>query len=273
MSLCSELENMNISINYFDFIKEVFENNIKYISNYRNVTNEYLTKLCQFQDKYGPMLIGRDKDISKYKNINTSHIYSLISPIQKIMTKQIENLKFLMSGIDSQIEKYYSIIKEKDILSTKFQLMFEESKNDLLKKYRLIDKLRDNFMASMESTENIIKKYINREENSISLKELKNSIISSKKIENEYKKLINSTGYFEETFDALYSNSIENIKKLTSETANQMKEIIIDFIILLKNNMKMQSSEIEIYFPELNEINEIKVLEEIIEKTYKKIIN
>ena len=128
MSLCSELENMNTSINYFDFIKEVFENYIKYISNYRNITNEYLKKLCQFQDKYGPMLIGRDKDISKYKNINTSHIYSLISPIQKIMTKQIENLKFLMSGIDSQIEKYYSIIKEKDILSTKFQLMFEDQK-------------------------------------------------------------------------------------------------------------------------------------------------
>ena len=98
---------------------------------------------------------------------------------------------------------------------------------------------------------------------------MKNSIISSKKIENEYKKLINSTGYFEETFDALYSNSIENIKKLTSETANQMKEIIIDFIILLKNNMKMQSSEIDIYLPELNEIDEIKALEEIIEKTYK----
>ena len=80
---------------------------------------------------------------------------------------------------------------------------------------------------------------------------MKNSIISSKKIENEYKKLINSTGYFEETFDALYSNSIENIKKLTSETINQMKEIIIDFIILLKNNMKMQSSEIDIYLLEL----------------------
>ena len=269
MSLCSELENMNTSINYFDFIKEVFENYIKYISNYRNITNEYLTKLCQFQDKYGHMLIGRDKDISKYKNINTSHIYSITSPIPKIMAKQIENLNLLMSGIDSQIEKYYSIIKEKDILSTKFQLMFEESKKDLLKKYREIDKLRDNFMSSMENTENLIKKYINRKDNSISLNEMKNSITSSKKIEKEYKNLINSTGCYEETFDALYSSSIENIKKLTSETANQMKEIIIDFIILLKNNMKMQSSEIDIYLPELNEIDEIKALEEIIEKTYK----
>jgi hypothetical protein len=148
--------------------------------------------------------------------------------------------------------------------------MFEESKKDLLKKYREIDKLRDNFMSSMENTENLIKKYINRKDNSISLNEMKNSITSSKKIEKEYKNLINSTGCYEETFDALYSSSIENIKKLTSETANQMKEIIIDFIILLKNNMKMQSSEIDIYLPELNEIDEIKALEEIIEKTYKK---
>ena len=124
-------------------------------------------------------------------------------------------------------------------------------------------------MSSMENTKNLIKKYINRKDNSISLNEMKNSITYSKKIEKEYKNLINSTGCYEETFDALYSSSIENIKKLTSETANQMKEIIIDFIILLKNNMKMQSSEIDIYLPELNEIDEIKALEEIIEKTYK----
>ena len=267
MSLCSELQNMNISINYFDFIKEVFENYIKYISNYRNITNEYLKKLCLFQDKYGPRLTGREKDISKYKNINTSHIYSLTSPITKIITKQIENLELLISGIDSQIENYYSIIKEKEILSTKFQLMFDEAKKDLLKKYREIDKLRDNFMSSMENTENIIIKYINRK--GISLNDMKNSITTSKKIEKEYKHLINSTGCYEETFDALYLSSIENIKKLISETANQMKEIIIDFIILLKNNMKMQLSEIDIYLPELNEINEAKAFEEIIENTYK----
>ena len=270
MSLCSELENMNISINYYSFIKEVFEDYIKYITNYKNITNEYLKKLIQNHEKYGPRLMGKEKDLSKYKGIKTTHIYSITSPIPKIINKQIENLKFFITGIDSQIESYNLIIKEKDILSTKFQQMFDEAKKDLLKKYRDIDKLRDNFISTMSNTEDTINKYITRKDNPLSFNEMKNTISASKKIEKEYKNLINSTECYEETFDALYISSIENIKKLSSETSNQMKDIIIDFIILLKNYNKMLSSEIDIYLPGLNEMNEIKIMEDIIEKSFKK---
>ena len=271
MSLCSELENMNISINYFNFIKEVFDDYIKYITNYKLITSEYLKKMGQLQEKYSPKLTGKDKDkdYTKYKNINTTHIYSITYPVTKIIDKQIENLDILLFGIDSQIKNYNSIIKEKDILLSKFQLMFDEATKDLLKKYRDIDKLRDTFMASMSNTELIINKFLNKKDNSITLNDMKTSISNSKKIEKEYKKLISSTKYYEETFDALYISSIENIKKLTSETSNQMKDIIIDFIILLKNYIKMQSSEIDMFLPELSELNEVKELEEIIEKTYK----
>ena len=270
MSLCSELENMNISINYYSFIKEVFEDYIKYITNYKNITNEYLKKLIQNHEKYGPRLMGKEKDLSKYKGIKTTHIYSITSPIPKIINKQIENLKFFITGIDSQIESYNLIIKEKDILSTKFQQMFDEAKKDLLKKYRDIDKLRDNFISTMSNTEDTINKYITRKDNPLSFNEMKNTISASKKIEKEYKNFINSTECYEETFDALYISSIENIKKLSSETSNQMKDIIIDFIILLKNYNKMLSSEIDIYLPGLNEMNEIKIMEDIIEKSFKK---
>ena len=269
MSVSSELENINISINYYNFIKEVFEDYIKYITKYKNITNEYLKNIIQFHEKYGPRLSGKEKDLSKYKSINTSHIYSITSPIPKIIGKQIENLNLFMSGIDSQIESYNSIIKEKDILATKFQLMFDESKKDLLKKYRDIDKLRDNFIANMQNTEEIVNRYITKKDSSTSLNDMKNAITSSKKIEKEYKNLINSTGCYEETFDALYISSIENIKKLCSETSNQMKDIIIDFIILLKNNIKMQLSEIDMYLPGLSEMDESKLLEEIIEKSFK----
>ena len=261
---------MNISINYYSFIKEVFEDYIKYITNYKNITNEYLKKLIQNHEKYGPRLMGKEKDLSKYKGIKTTHIYSITSPIPKIINKQIENLKFFITGIDSQIESYNILIKEKDILSTKFQQMFDEAKKDLLKKYRDIDKLRDNFISTMSNTEDTINKYITRKDNPLSFNEMKNTISASKKIEKEYKNLINSTECYEETFEALYISSIENIKKLSSETSNQMKDIIIDFIILLKNYNKMLSSEIDIYLPGLNEMNEIKIMEDIIEKSFKK---
>ena len=269
MSLCSELENMDITINYYNFIKDIFDDYIKYISNYKIITSEYTKKIAQLQEKYSSKLTGKEKDITKYKNIKTNHIYAITSSIPKIIDKQLENLKLLMTGLDSHIDNYNTIMKEKEILSSKFQLMFEEATKDLLKKYKDIDKLRDLFISSMANTEDIISKYLKRD-NSTSLNDMRNAISNSKKLEKEYKKLIKSTGCYEDTFDSLYISSVENIKKLTSETSNQMKDIIIDFIILLKNNIKMQSSEIDIYLPELSELNEIKILEEIIEKSFKK---
>ena len=53
-------------------------------------------------------------------------------------------------------------MKEKEILSNKIQLMFEESRKDLLKKYREIDKLKENFRLSMANTEDIIFKCLSQ---------------------------------------------------------------------------------------------------------------
>ena len=203
----------------------------------------------------------------KYQNLNTSHIYKITSSIPKIIDKQIENLNLFMSGIDSQINSYESIIKEKDILFSKFSMMFNEARKDLLTKYREIDNLKENFIKSMENTEDIVKKYLNKK-NQIPYEQIKNIIKSSKKIEKEYKNSINFVKSYELNFGSTYQCSKENIKKLITDISNQMKNIITDFLILLKNNIKMQSSEIDIYLPELSDLNEEKILEEIIENSF-----
>lgn len=272
MSLCSELENINTSINYFCFIKEVFDDYMQCINNYKVITNDYLKKLMMLQDKFKYKLSGKEKDNTKYKNVNTNHIFSLTSPISKIIDKQIENLQMFIDGINGQIENNNKVIKEKEILSNKFQLMFEEARKDLLKKYREIDKLRDIYKMNMANTEDMINKYYNKKDNNntITKDQMKNMISSTKKIEKDYKNLINSTKLYEETFDSLYLSSLENFKKLSSETSNQMKDSIIDFIVLFKNNVKMQLSEIDMYLPELSDLDEVKVIENIIISSYRK---
>jgi hypothetical protein len=272
MSLCSELENINTSINYFCFIKEVFDDYMQCINNYKVITNDYLKKLMMLQDKFKYKLTGKEKDNTKYKNVNTNHIFSLTSPISKIIDKQIENLQMFIDGINGQIENNNKVIKEKEILSNKFQLMFEEARKDLLKKYREIDKLRDIYKMNMANTEDMINKYYNKKDNNntITKDQMKNMISSTKKIEKDYKNLINSTKLYEETFDSLYLSSLENFKKLSSETSNQMKDSIIDFIVLFKNNVKMQLSEIDMYLPELSDLDEVKVIENIIISSYRK---
>ena len=271
MSLCSELENINISVDYFNFIKDIFSDYMQYITNYKIIVSEYLKKLTIFQEKYANKLLGQKKDNIRNKNVQTDHIFSLTSPIPKIIDKQIENLKMSINEFDSQIEKNNKFIKEKEILSRKFQLMFEESRKDLLKKYKEIDKLRDTHNTNMANTEDTINKYLNKKDNNTVTKDqMKNMIASTKKIEKEYRNLINSTKLYEETFDSLYLSSLENFKKLSSDTSNQMKDSIIDFIILLKNNMKIQSLEIDMYLPDLSNLDEIKSIENIIMKSYRK---
>ena len=271
MSLCSELENINISVNYFCFIKEVFDDYMQYIYNYKVSTDEYLKKLSMLQDKFKQKLTGKDRDNTKYKNSKINHIFSLTSPIYKILEKQIENLQMLHEGIEQQLENNNKFMKEKEILSNKFQLMFEEARKDLLKKYREIDKLRDNYKTNMANTEDIISKYNNkRDNNTVTKDQMKNMITSTKKIEKEYKNLINSTKLYEETFDSLYLSSLENFKKLSSETSNQIKDSVVDFIVLFQNNAKMQTSEIELYLPGLTGLNEVKIMENIIVNSYKK---
>ena len=271
MSLCSELENINISVNYFSFIKDMFSDFTQYLINYKTVTYEYIKKLSMIQEKFRIKLLGKEKDNVKYKNIDMNHIYTFTSPIPKIIDSQIDNWKICLEGIENQIENNNKLLKEKEILSNKFQLMFEEARKDLLKKYREIDKLKELFSLNMENTEDIINKYLEQKDNIIVTKDQMNTMISNtKKIEKDYKNLINSTKLYEETFDSLYSSSLENFKKLTSEESNQMKDSIIDFIVLLKNNVKMQLSEMDMHLPELSSLDEIKTIENIIINSYKK---
>ena len=273
MSLCSELENINISIDYFMFIKEVFNDYLQYISNYKSITNEYIQKLEIFHEKFRDKLLGIDEDNIniKNKNINTSHIFSFTSPLIKIIGKQIECLKIFMEGVDSQIENNNKWIRENEILSDKFQLMFDEARKDLLKKYREIDKLRDLYKINMSNTEDILIKNLNKKEsNNIIKEQIKNVLTSSKKIEKEYKDLINSTKLFEGTFDSLYLSSLENFKKLSSEASNQFKESIINFIVLFKDNMKMISIELDMHIPSLSNSDEKKEMENIIISSYSK---
>ena len=227
MSLCSELENMDIIINYYNFIKDIFDDYIKYISNYKIINSEYIKKLTQLQEKYGSKLTGKEKDNTKYKNIKTNHIYSITSSIPKIIDKQLENLKLYMAGLDSQLDNYNIIIKEKDILTSKFQLMFEEATKDLLKKYKDIDKLRDLFISNMEATEDCISNYLKRDNSICNIIPTYDNSIYTK---NAYKYLCLKPNYVMQL--PTDSENKKNLLKLRENIVNEIRmyQIKLDFI-------------------------------------------
>ena len=266
------LENIKKAMAYYDFIKEVYEDYIEYITNYIEITSEYVKQLNEFKEKFNHKLNGKDKDKAKNKNINTQQIYSIVSPITKLINKQIESLESLMSGIMNQIKTYNINSKDSSRLYSNFKTMFEDASNDLQQKIQEILKAKENFMSSMANTEMAIKKYIDKEDNPILYNEMKNAVILSQKYEKEYKNIIKTVKTYEEHFDSSYEITNTNMKELINNTLKDIKENIFGFSVLFKDYITMQSIEIDMYFPELNKTNENKITEkdELFQMIYKR---
>ena len=279
--VCSEVENMNISVNYYEFIKQMYETLAKYIKGYKNETSDYYKKISKLHEKYSPKLSGLKEELKKITNIKTNHIISLSSKVPAIISQQISNLKFFVSGIDSTIKSFEKILKEKNLMSSKYQNEYEECRNNLMKKYKDIEKSKNIFFSNALQTEDLIYKYFlskspNKSPNtftpdpSIFEAQIEYNIKITKKNENDYLNVVKSAKILEDKFIELSSSSKDNMKRIACEIITKMKDNIVDFLLLLKNCFKLPLSEIDTYLPELIKLDENKKIEHIINSTYKK---
>ena len=274
---CSEVENMSISTNYYEFIRQIYEYETKYIKNYRNETNEYFKKLMKIQEKYSPRFKGVEL-LKKIKNINTNHILFLSSKIYSIIGIQISNLQIFLKEVDDIIKSFDKTLKEKNSMSSKYLNEYEECKNNLQKKYKDIEKAKTSFYDGAYETENILMNFYthktpNKKEPDsqvITKSQVDNIIKTTKKHENEYSNLVNSAKSFEDKFFDLTDNSIDNMKRISCEIMTKMKDNIVNFLLNLKNCFKLPLGEIDTFLPELIKLDENKKIEEIINSTYKK---
>ena len=281
--VCSEVENMSISIEYYDFIKQMYENLTKYIKAYRSETNDYYKKILKIHDKYYPRLSTIKEELKKKLTIKTNHIISLSSKVPKIINQQIINLKYFISGIESTIKSFDKTLKEKNSMSSKYQSEYDDSRNALIKKYKDIEKSKNTYFSNATQTENLIYKYYlsksNKNEQNLTITEystpvtetqVENSIKTAKKNENDYLNLVKSAKSLEDNFCEISDSSIDNMKRISCEIITKMKDNIVDFLLLLKNCFKLPLSEIDTYLPELIKLDENKKIENIINSTYKK---
>ena len=281
--VCSEVENMNISIEYYDFIKQMYENLTKYIKAYKSETNDYYKKILKIHDKYYPKLSTIKEELKKKLTIKTNHIISLSSKVPKIINQQIINLKYFISGIEATIKSFDKTLKEKNSMSSKYQSEYDDSRNALIKKYKDIEKSKNTFFSNATQTENLIYKYYlskstKNEQNStitenstpVTETQVENSIKTAKKNENDYLNLVKSAKTLEDNFCEISDTSIDNMKRISCEIITKMKDNIVDFLLLLKNCFKLPLSEIDTYLPELIKLDENTKIENIINSTYKK---
>ena len=281
--VCSEVENMSISVEYYDFIKQMYENLTKYIKAYKSETNDYYKKILKIHDKYYPRLSTIKEELKKKLTIKTNHIISLSSKVPKIINQQIINLKYFITGIEATIKSFDKTLKEKNSMSSKYQSEYDDSRNSLIKKYKDIEKSKNTYFSNATQTENLIYKYYlsksNKNEQNLTITEystpvtetqVENSIKTAKKNENDYLNLVKSAKSLEDNFCEISDSSIDNMKRISCEIITKMKDNIVDFLLLLKNCFKLPLSEIDTYLPELIKLDENKKIENIINSTYKK---
>ena len=285
-------ENINISDNYYNFIKQLAEDFLKYITNYKLFTGEYLKKISLNHEKYSPKLLGVKEQL---KNINTSHILSITSIIPKVVEQQIINIEYFVEGFDENLLKFEKLIKEKNVEYLDCLNSFRETKNELINKYREIDKIKTNFMTNINLAEETIHKFYmkqnNKKKNNSKLnisqievghesnivvsfeEQVNNSIQKTKRIEDEYKTNIILVKKIEKNYIERTDNTKEKARNIISEIANSLKELISDCIVFLRNSFKIPLSEIDTYINEVVNLDEYDKFDKLIKSSYKKDVN
>ena len=278
-SISSDNETINIPDNYFEFSKQIYEYLSKYLKSYKTETSEYLKKLIKIQEKYISKLKGIE-ELKKIKNIDSDNITFLSTKIYNAIKVQVSELQLFLKGTDDIIKSFEKTIKDKSLISVSLN-EYDDTYNSLQKKYKEVEKAKNIFFEHASKTEDLIYKFYNQPNinqnnkdfiiiNSVTKSQIDNSIKNTKKYENEYSNLIKSAKYIEDKLIESIDNHNNNMIKNTCELLTNMKDNIINFLLMLENSFKVPLGEIDAYLPELLNLNEYKKIEEIINSSYKK---
>ena len=286
---CSEVVNFNICLGYYRFISLMFEEEIKYIRNYKILLNDYFKKVLNLQINLGSKLGNPPEEFSNVSWLNFTPMLKLTQHIPKVIQKQIENIKNFLDESEKSIKNIDDFLKEKSISIKKYQQKYEESSNDLIKKYIEVEKAKISFLNSIDKSEDIITKYYynnkNLEEakknkmndNEINILYDKNkdygsqkkSIISStKKYEKEYHKIVNNTVKNEKVFLTTINESINGLKNVCCDLSDKLKEISIFFFNSIRESFKTPLDLIDNNIKYLKEINEKEIMNNAMISTF-----
>ena len=284
---CSEMDNINISYEFFSLIKIISEELIKYIKNFSQISTEHLARLQSLNNLLSIKLTKKEE-----KKVN--QVINLTKKIKEVIKHNIDLMSCSIEEMNSYIITFENNIKSKTELINELKKSSSFLTNDLTSSYQEVNKTGYDFITSLEKTEDIIDTYYinkikirdhenglgnrlnNNEYNLIKeqqknqLNEMNNAIKLSKKYEEFHKGAIQAS-------DKIYNEFIESYKfhknKITQnviQISNKIKEIILFFFSCYKSVYNQPFNLIEEYIKELNEIDEIKEMNNILEQNFKK---
>ena len=283
---CSELDNITISFDYFNSIKEVGDELIKYIKGFNQLSQEYIKKLQIFHTNFG-------KKISKTENQKASQIISLTSKIEEVISQIIELCQISINDIDLRVKNFETLLKEKTDNVNSLKKSPSELTKDLSSSYIEIKKTKTSYFNSLLATEDLIEKYymdlykIQEHEDGLGVKlsdneynllkenqknqqnEMTNSIKISKKYEKFYKGAISASIKNHDKFINDCNSYKDKIKENACEISDEIKNLLLAFLLSIKNNYKKPLYLTDSYITYYNTLNEHDETDKIITSSFK----
>ena len=284
---CSEIDNINITLDYFTSVKQLGEEFIKYLRGYRQLSQEYMKKLQIFETNFG-------RKISRpAENPKVSQLVDLTSKITDLIFQNIELFDFSIKEIDERINDFEKYLKEKIEIVNNLKKSFTEVGKNLLCQNIEINKTKNIFINSLSKTEEIIDKYyidkskiqehesglgkklteneynILKEQQKNQLQEMNNSIKLSKKYQDFHKGSIEASKKLKDNFVKECQSCQEGVRKNTCELSEEIKNLVCTFLLSYKNIYKQPLSLIDICINKFNLLEEEKEMDSIIISSYK----
>ena len=280
---------LDISKDYFFFIKDIFNDYSKYLKQYKTLMVNFSKKLNQLQEKFGQSLIDFDKIKNKYKNSKIKDLYEFISVVPKIVQKLADNFNSSVNGLDPVIQEIDKIISEQINIDKKEEdeIEFDTNKNNLIKCYKTIDKNQSIYLNKMRAFEDAIYKYYSNIENQnqnlpkekgkkdkdkldniTSKEQLEQYITQIKKIETQYISSFDSISDIENSFNNISQKCKQDLSKYSLDLTNQFKKLILDTTLILKNSFSEPLVEIAIILESLNDLEKSLDIKKIINESF-----
>ena len=283
--LCSQIENFNNSVEYFNLMKSVGDDLTKYMRTYKQLISEFLKKMNNLQATFS-------KKLTKSDNPKLELIISLTSKLVYLLDENIGLYKLSFDELETDIKAFEQDIKTKIDSIKSIQKKASEQNKIIINIFNEINKAKKNYLDSISKTEEIIQKYYldkktleehelglskklnNSEYNSLKeklkseLNDMNNSIKISKNLEIVYQNVIYTSVENHDDFAKNYIFFNDTLKKYNIELSEKIKNLLISFYNSYSNCYKQPLASNNI--TTLKELKIDNETEKIMNEFYKK---
>lgn len=153
---CQENINIETINSEVEKTSKIWEDMIQYLKQYNDINRDYLKKLTAFTQKNNTKLLFSHIDTKEPKD---KILYTLAAKLDSLIQVQINSMTLLIDGLDRSNDTAQQSVQEQLNFQSKIRNDYYDGKNDLIEKYKKIEKAKKDFFDSAAITEEYLVKF------------------------------------------------------------------------------------------------------------------